>query len=430
MKKIRIYISLLVATIFILSMFTPLFLANTIDNGKKGTTGVNYRSDYEGFRLNRDIFILDSNYLEDTKLTSYYPDYNHGARTSLNVDAEKNLVLMRWNLTDYEGFVLLDATLRLYQTDQRNIGDTITMTLTPFLNDSWVEGTGLGNVNGPDGATYNEWDYSNGALENTWNGYPNGPGDGDFSLPDSIMADSIKLLDEYIEFNVTEMIQKYLDGVLDWRNGFFMTSDLLLVFPSSESLNNAPELKLTILEQNNPPYDPSNPDPSDGAIDVDISSDLSWDGGDPDYGDPVYYYIFFGTDSNPPFLLEIGPYPWNVTRISWNPEILEYQTQYYWRIIPYDDEVCGLPGPIWSFTTSEEPNDPPYVPSNPNPANGILDVDINADLSWTGGDPDPGDTVTYDVYFGTTFPPPQVAWDHGDTSYTLGVLWMWILIQI
>ena len=66
-----------------------------------------------------------------------------------------------------------------------------------------------------------------------------------------------------------------------------------------------------------------------------------------------------------------------------------------------------------SETTAQviENNLPPNQPSSPNPANGATNVPINSDLSWTGGDPNPGDTVTYDVYFGTSSTPPKVGYN-------------------
>jgi len=40
------------------------------------------------------------------------------------------------------------------------------------------------------------------------------------------------------------------------------------------------------------------------------------------------------------------------------------------------------------------------------PYDGETDVDINVELNWIGGDLDHGDTVIYDVYFGTSSSPP------------------------
>jgi len=67
-------------------------------------------------------------------------------------------------------------------------------------------------------------------------------------------------------------------------------------------------------------------------------------------------------------------------------------------------------------------NQAPNVPSDPSPEDAAAHVDVDADLFWTGGDPNSEDTVTYDVYFGTTDPPPQVAWDLSDTSYDPGTM--------
>jgi parallel beta-helix repeat protein len=77
-----------------------------------------------------------------------------------------------------------------------------------------------------------------------------------------------------------------------------------------------------------------------------------------------------------------------------------------------------------------ETNSPPFTPSNPTPQNGATSININQDLSWSGGDPDDDDIVTYDVYFGTNNPPEKkianqsaTVYDPGTMSYNTKYYW-------
>ncbi|HWR27282.1 MAG TPA: DUF2341 domain-containing protein, partial [Candidatus Thermoplasmatota archaeon] len=63
-------------------------------------------------------------------------------------------------------------------------------------------------------------------------------------------------------------------------------------------------------------------------------------------------------------------------------------------------------------------NNPPNKPSQPIPDNGESNVNITTDLWWLGGDPDTGDTVTYDVYFGMTTTPPKVESNQSNNTFT------------
>ena len=74
------------------------------------------------------------------------------------------------------------------------------------------------------------------------------------------------------------------------------------------------------------------------------------------------------------------------------------------------------------FSFDYLPNNPPNLPNNPEPTNGETNVDIDTILSWSGGDPDTGQITTYDIYFGTTSPPPKVASNQSLTIYDPGIL--------
>ena len=92
------------------------------------------------------------------------------------------------------------------------------------------------------------------------------------------------------------------------------------------------------------------------------------------------------------------------------------------KIVVWDNNDAFAEGPVWHFTTMKKQNNPPYIPSDFNPHDEKTNVDIITVLSWSGGDPDLQDVVTYNIYFGTTNPPPLIKTTHNSTSYNLGNL--------
>ena len=197
-------------------------------------------------------------------------------------------------------------------------------------------------------------------------------------------------------------------GTMDYGTQYYWK---IVAWDNHGAMTQGPIWDFTTVEEiNNPPNIPANPSPADGAINVGLSVDLEWTGGDPD-GDAVTYDVYFGTVNPPPKVMS------NQTATIYDPGTLSYSTLYFWRIVAWDSHGATTPGPLWRFTTIGEGNNPPNIPTNPSPANGATSVDITTDLRWTGGDPDSGDTVTYDVYLGSTLSPPKVASNQTGTLY-------------
>jgi hypothetical protein len=75
--------------------------------------------------------------------------------------------------------------------------------------------------------------------------------------------------------------------------------------------------------------------------------------------------------------------------------------RYYWRVRA--ESACGQAA--WSSVHSVYIDSGPPVPSGPSPADEATGVELDVDLDWAGS----AGANSYDVYFGTTMPPPFVA---------------------
>ena len=168
---------------------------------------------------------------------------------------------------------------------------------------------------------------------------------------------------------------------------------------------------------NRAPNTPSSPNPSNGATNINLNPTLSWIGGDPDWFDDIYYDVYFEEGDSSPDVLVSNNQPGT----SYDPGTLDFDGTYYWKIVSQDEHGLTTNGPVWEFTTRG--NDAPLIPSNPDPADGETDVNVNANLEWSGGDPD-GDSVVYDVFFEAGNPDPSVlvSDDQSSTTYDPGIM--------
>jgi hypothetical protein len=143
-----------------------------------------------------------------------------------------------------------------------------------------------------------------------------------------------------------------------------------------------------------PPSQVTGPSPSDGALDVPVTTDLGWTAA----ARAGSYHVYFGTDQAMVAAADTGSpeFRGSVTDLTFNLGTLDYSTTYYWRV----DSVNAAgttKGNVWSFTTEPSLPPPPDKVAGPSPADGAPDVPLTTDLGWGAA----ARADSYDVYIGT-----------------------------
>ncbi|MCP4714574.1 MAG: hypothetical protein GY868_05600 [Deltaproteobacteria bacterium] len=175
--------------------------------------------------------------------------------------------------------------------------------------------------------------------------------------------------------------------------------DLKLDPDDPQTIFAATQGAVEILTFNSPPDAPYDPVPVDMAENLPLDTLLGWSATDPDEGEDLTCRVHFGTDPSP----ESNP-AGSAAAGAYDPGPLTLNTTYYWQVAVIDSHAEETKGDIWQFSTAV--SNPPLVPSSPLPADGAERQFLTSMLSWTGGDTDNEDIVTYDISFGTETPPP------------------------
>jgi len=137
--------------------------------------------------------------------------------------------------------------------------------------------------------------------------------------------------------------------------------------------------------------------PANGATGVSLAPALSWSAA----SGATSYDVYFGTSFSPPLAA-------NTTGTSYAPGTLAAGIPYYWQVVAKNNSGSNASA-TWSFTTQVPA---PAAPALSAPANGATGVSLTPALTWNAST----GAASYNVYFGTSSPPPFVASTTG-TSY-------------
>lgn len=146
---------------------------------------------------------------------------------------------------------------------------------------------------------------------------------------------------------------------------------------------------------------------ANGAVDVNIETDLSWTAG---AVAPTAYDVYFGTNSNPGLVSD------NQAGTSYDPGSLLPSTTYYYLVVPSNAFGEASSCEVRSFTTADPVTPLPGCAQNFSPSNGEQGVSVSTTLEW---EPGTGPVTGYNVFFGTDpLNLSQVVDDEPETNFT------------
>ncbi|MBN2018660.1 MAG: right-handed parallel beta-helix repeat-containing protein [Sedimentisphaerales bacterium] len=162
----------------------------------------------------------------------------------------------------------------------------------------------------------------------------------------------------------------------------------------------APDLGCFETEGGSPPDQASNPVPSNGATNVDITQDLSWTAG----SGATSHDVYFGTATSPPFVA-------NQAGTTFDTGTMASLTTYYWRIDERNESGVTT-GTVWYFTTQDT-----QAPL-PNPMEWAIEPNAISSSAITMTAATASDVSGVEYYFANlTDPNHDSGWQDG-TAYT------------
>jgi len=179
---------------------------------------------------NAKLYPLEDTYISNTGTGN--EEVIHGSSDYLELDAEvgsggRGNILMKFNPLDLSGISEIDsAILYLYTEDVVNPSGLLeNIRIYPMNENRWTES----------GANYFEWDYSGGALINKWSGTDAYTGYTWTLFPPTDYVDVIIYEGAHADdngvwhsFNVTELVQGWINGGYDVDAGLMMISPNVL----------------------------------------------------------------------------------------------------------------------------------------------------------------------------------------------------------